>query len=140
MAEISFKQEVGGPPDLEAAAVNNAEVSQRRRIAGSDLLRWLWHDRSVRAQLLGTFATMNLLAGLAAAIIVVYNGQRRIEAEFTASVEVAERFVRGTAEWFTRDASRALRIEDLAVRLNLRHPRHVRHFSSPPPQRRRDQP
>ena len=126
VAEISFKQEVGGPPDLEAAAVNKAEVSQRRRIAGSDLLRWLWHDRSVRAQLLGTFAAMNLLAGLAAAIIVVYNGQRRIEAEFTASVEVAERFVRGTAEWFTRDASRALRIEDLAVRLNLRHPRHVR--------------
>jgi two-component system sensor histidine kinase UhpB len=39
---------------------------------------------------------------------------------------VAERFVRGTVDWFTRDASRTLRIEDLAVRLNLRHPRHVR--------------
>ena len=37
MAEISFKEEVGGPPDLEATAVSRAEVSQRRRIADSDL-------------------------------------------------------------------------------------------------------
>jgi two-component system sensor histidine kinase UhpB len=126
VAEISFKDEVGGPPDIEAASASRAKVLRRRRIAGRDLLRWLWYDRSVRAQLLGTFAVMNLVAGLAAAIIVIYNGQRRIEAELTASVEVAERFVRGTVGWFTRDASRALGIEDLAVRLNLRHPRHVR--------------
>jgi two-component system, NarL family, sensor histidine kinase UhpB len=126
VAEISFKEEVGGPSGLEAAAVSRAEVSQRRRIADSDLSRWLWYGRSVRAQLLGTFAAMNLVAGLAAAIIVIYNGQRALEAELTASVEVAERFVRGTVEWFTRDASRTLPIEDLAVRLSLRHPRHVR--------------
>jgi two-component system sensor histidine kinase UhpB len=126
VAEISFKEEVGGPPDLEAATVSRVEVSRRRRIAGRNLLRWLWYDRSVRAQLLGTFAAMNLVAGLAAAIIVIYNGQRRVEAELTASVEVAERFVRGTVEWFTRDAFRTLRIEDVAVRLSLRHPRHVR--------------
>src|SRR5258708_634603 len=125
VAEISFKEEVGGPPDLEATAVSRAEVSQRRKIADSDLLRWLWYDRSVRAQVLGTFAALNLVAGLAAAIIVIYNGQRAIEAELTASVEVAERFVGGTVEWFTRDASRTLHIEDLAVRLSLRHPRHV---------------
>ena len=126
MAEISLKEEVGGPPNLEAAAVSKRGGSRRRGIAESDLLRWLWYDRSVRAQLLATFAVMNLVAGLAAAIIVIYNGQRRIEAELTASVEVAERFVRGTVEWFTRDAQRTLRIEDLAVRLSLRHPRHVR--------------
>ena len=126
MAEISFKEEVGGPADPEATAVSRAEVSQRRRTADCNLSRWLWYDRSVRAQLLGTFAAMNLVAGLVAATIVIYNGQRAIEAELTSSVEVAERFVRGTVEWFTRDASRTLRIEDLAVRLGLRHPRHVR--------------
>jgi two-component system sensor histidine kinase UhpB len=126
VAEISFKEEVGGPSDLEASTVSRAEVLQRRRVAAADLLRWLWYDRSVRAQLLGTFAAMNLLAAFAAAIIVTYNGQRRIEAELSASVEVAERFVRGTVEWFARDGSRALGVEDLAVRLNLRHPRHVR--------------
>ena len=126
VAEISFKEEVVGPPGLEDAAARTAEFPQRRRIAGSDLLGWLWYERSVRAQLLGTFAAMNLIAALAAAIIVIYNGQRRIEAELNASVEVAERFVRGTVGWFTRDASRALSIEDLSVRLSLRHPRHVR--------------
>jgi two-component system sensor histidine kinase UhpB len=126
VAEISFKEELGGPPDVEAAAASRADVLQRRRITDSPLLRWLWYDRSVRAQLLGTFAAMNLVAAFAAAIIVIYNGQRRIEAELNASVEVAERFVRGTVEWFTRDSARTLRIEDLAVRLSLRHPRHVR--------------
>ena len=126
MAEISFKEEVGGAPDLQAAAAGRSEMSRRRRIAASHLAHWLWYDRSVRAQLLGTFAAMNLVAVLAATIIVIYNGQRAINAELTASVEVAERFVRGTVEWFTRDESRALKIEDLAVRLSLRHPRHVR--------------
>src|SRR5215475_6342694 len=108
VAEISFNDGLGRPPDLEPTAGSKAEGSRRRRIADSPLLRWLWYDRSVLTQLLATFAAMNLVAGLTAAVIVIYNGQQRIEAELTASVEVAERFVRGTVEWFTRDASRTL--------------------------------
>ena len=124
MAETRLGEEVDGPLDRAAVGPVKPEVQQHRRTPGGALSRWLWYDRSVRAQLLGTFVVMNLVAGLCAAIIVIYNGQRAIEAELAASVEVAERFVRGTVEWLTRDTSRTLHLEDLAVR--LRHPRHVR--------------
>jgi two-component system sensor histidine kinase UhpB len=124
VAETRLGEEVDGPLDRASIEPVGPEVAQARRTPGGAWARWLWYDRSVRAQLLGTFVVMNLVAGLAAAIIVIYNGQRAIAAELAASVEVAERFVRGTVEWFTRDMSRPLRIEELAVR--LRHPRHVR--------------
>ncbi len=124
VAETRLGEEGDGPSHRAAVGSVKPEVRQHRRTPGGAFSRWLWYDRSVRAQLLGIFVLMNLVAGLAAAIIVIYNGQRAIEAELVASVEVAERFVRGTVEWLTRDTSRTLHLEDLAVR--LRHPRHVR--------------
>ncbi|WP_178133296.1 ATP-binding protein [Vineibacter terrae] len=115
----ALRDEDGDSPDAAAPPA----ARHRRTITGI-LSRWLWYDRSVRTQLLGTFVVINLVAGFAAAVIVIYNGQRAIEAELAASVDVAERFVRGTVSWLARDTSRTLGLDDLAVR--LRHPRHVR--------------
>lgn len=105
-------------------SVDDSTAPAVRRSLAAALSRWLWYDRSVRAQLLGTFVLINLIAGFAAAVIVIYNGRRAIEAELAASVEVAERFVRGTVERRAREAAGTLHLEDLAIRIN--NPRHVR--------------
>ncbi|HKU97479.1 MAG TPA: ATP-binding protein [Vineibacter sp.] len=128
--------EVGVEDD--GAVASAAGTDGPRRSLGATLSRWLWYDRSVHAQLLGTFVLINLIAGFAAAVIVIYNGRRAIEAELAASVEVAERFVRGTVERRAREMAGTLHLEDLAIRIN--NPRHVRilivdadgHVVSPP--------
>jgi two-component system sensor histidine kinase UhpB len=120
MAETRVAGSIGGAGRNVSASIG----PRPGHAAIGALSRWLWFDRSVRAQLLGIFVLLNLVAGLAAAIIVTYNGRRAIEAELVASVEVAERLVRGTVERLARNPSRAFDLEDLAVRVE--HPRHVR--------------
>ncbi len=109
---------------MAEVSVGKDNLATSHDAIGGTWLRWLWYDRSVRTQLLGTFVLINLVAGLAAAVIVIYNGRRAIEAELAASVEVAERFVRGTVERRTRENAGTPHLEDLAVHIN--NPRHVR--------------
>ena len=56
-------------------------------------LRRLWSDRSVKTQLLITFAAINLLAVLLAAGISILNSRVATRLEIEASLEIAQRFV-----------------------------------------------
>ena len=76
-----LRDDDGASPAAAAPA-----AARHRRTITSALSRWLWYERSVRTQLLGTFVVINLVAGFAAAVIVIYNGQRAIEAELAAYV------------------------------------------------------
>ncbi|PRD41279.1 hypothetical protein C5748_22535 [Phyllobacterium phragmitis] len=87
------------------------------------MTRWLWNDRSIQWQLLATFLLINLVAGIAAAVTVVYNAQRATEIEIVASMEVAERFVRGSVSRLVQANNQSPAMDDLLQISNLRHVR-----------------
>ena len=57
------------------------------------MLQKLWYDRPVRTQLLVAVALINLLAGVAAAAVSIFNTRTATRVEIEASLEVAQRFV-----------------------------------------------
>ncbi|KXF75086.1 hypothetical protein ATN84_20600 [Paramesorhizobium deserti] len=117
MAELTMKHEIGTlAPAVRGFSAATETISGR-------LTRWLWNDRSIRWQLLATFLLINLAAGIAAAITVIYNAQRATEIEIAASMEVAERFVRGSVEHLVQAGNRLPAAEGLLQISNLRHVR-----------------
>lgn len=78
---------------------------------------------SLRTQVLGTVLAINAVAAVVAGSVVVINAREAAEREMTASVEMAEKMVRETAERMADGASR-LTMDQWPV--HLRHLRHVR--------------
>jgi two-component system sensor histidine kinase UhpB len=120
-----------GTPIRGAAAISGLGRLWRSAGAGQ-LLRWLWYDRPVQWQLLATFVLINLVTGIVAGAIVVYNAHEATAVEVAASMEVAEQVVRRTADQLAQEASSLHAPESLPVHaleslpLRLRHLRHVR--------------
>ncbi|YBV93867.1 histidine kinase (plasmid) [Phyllobacteriaceae bacterium JZ32] len=98
-------------------------LSPAHETMSSRVARRLWNGRSIRWQLLATFLLINLAAGIAAAVTVIYNAQRATEIEIAASMEVAERFVRGSIGHLVQAGDRPPAIENLLQISNLRHVR-----------------
>lgn len=109
--------------EIDTLAPSDLGLSMPYKTLSGRMTRRLWNDRSVRWQLLATFLMINLLAGMAAAVIVVYNAQRATGIEIAASMEVAERFVRGSVERLVQGGNRPPAMDDLLQISNLRHVR-----------------
>ncbi|MGQ9369572.1 ATP-binding protein [Azospirillum sp. ST 5-10] len=88
------------------------------------LARRLWHDRSLRAQILATFVLINMMACALALVLVVANARRATLVEIDSSVDLAERFVRATLQHLEEASPNGLRLDDLPLRFS--HQRHVR--------------
>jgi len=88
------------------------------------LLTRSWDRISLRGQILFAMILVNLLAGIVAGIIIVYNARHAAQVEVAASMAVAERAVRETIE---RDGlgidRRALFARVLQIAEKLRHVR-----------------
>lgn len=116
---------------MAATSLDGAGEETAPRAAGKPrLARALWHDRSVRWQVLAVFVLVTVLAGAAAAALLVYNARRATALEVAASVDLAERFVRATAEHLDATMPGGLLLEDLPLRLGTM--RHVRLFVTTP--------
>jgi two-component system, NarL family, sensor histidine kinase UhpB len=104
----------------------------RRLGSAAKLSRRLWYDRPVQWQLLATFVVINLVTGIAAGVVVIYNAHKATAVEVAASMAVAEQVVRTTADQLAQETSRvhpagSLRLHALeSISLRLRHLRHVR--------------
>jgi two-component system, NarL family, sensor histidine kinase UhpB len=103
------------------------------RSAGAGTLsRRLWYDRAVRWQLLATFVLINLVTGIVAGVVVIYNAHKATAVEVAASMAAAEQVVHRAADQIAHEASRAHSAESAPLRvletlaLHLRHLRHVR--------------
>ena len=88
------------------------------------MLQKLWYDRPVRTQLLVAVALINLLAGVAAAAVSIFNTRTATRVEIEASLEVAQRFVDATI----KDLASQGKLDQLPqyLPLQLKHLRHVR--------------
>jgi two-component system, NarL family, sensor histidine kinase UhpB len=71
------------------------------------LAAWCWYERSVQWQLLAAFVLINLGAGMALGVVALYNAHRATVVEVAATMQLAERLVRGTVDELTREASSA---------------------------------
>ena len=88
------------------------------------MLQKLWYDRPVRTQLLVAVALINLLAGVAAAAVSIFNTRTATRVEIEASLEVAQRFVDAAI----KDLASQGKLDQLPqyLPLQLKHLRHVR--------------
>lgn len=84
----------------------------------------LWRDPSVRARLLLTFLSLNMLAGFLACGVMIWNAREATRVEMRASIEIAERFVKETLIRFGPSTSGGAMLTNLPLHLNL--VRHVR--------------
>jgi two-component system, NarL family, sensor histidine kinase UhpB len=84
----------------------------------------LWRDPSVRARLLLTFLSLNMLAGILACGVMIWNARQATRVEMQASIEIAERFVKETLIRFGPSTSGGAMLTNLPLHLNL--VRHVR--------------
>ena len=84
----------------------------------------LWHDRSVRTQVLATIGVINVLAATIGGAVWVLNTRSATRVEIDASLNIAQRF----ADLTIRDLDSQGRMELLSERLlqELRSLRHVR--------------
>ncbi|MGH6858628.1 MAG: ATP-binding protein [Phyllobacterium sp.] len=111
-------------------AVNDVIAKQRivnpvnAREADDGLKDWLWHRISVRWQILSTFLLITLIAGIVAAIVIVYNAQRAAEVEIASSMKLAESLVRQLVEQPQSADSPDMFLRNLALQVSsLRHVR-----------------
>lgn len=81
---------------------------------------------SLRTQVLGTVLAINAVAAVVAGTVVVLNAREAAEREMSASVEMAEKMVRETAERMAEAPSSAATSPLDRWPLHLRHLRHVR--------------
>ena len=88
------------------------------------MLQKLWYDRPVRTQLLVAVALINLLAGVAAAAVSIFNTRTATRVEIEASLEVAQRFVDAAIKELASQG----KLDQLPqhLPLQLKHLRHVR--------------
>ncbi|WP_051341102.1 sensor histidine kinase [Azospirillum halopraeferens] len=119
MAEVG----VTHGPDAPLHHLRSGEDGGAKPGPGARLSR-LWHQRSMRAQILATFVLINVVACITASVLVVYNARRAALIEIDASIEMAERFVRATIERLEKANPGGVRPDELP--LHISHQRHVR--------------
>jgi two-component system sensor histidine kinase UhpB len=124
MVDIGIlKTEDEAPPLAPTTAFQTGSAESRAR-AYVRVSHWLWYDRSFRWRLIVLFSCINLAAGVVAGALAVYNAKWATKVEIAASMEVAERFVRGTVERLVRDMPGARPLENLPLQIsNMRHVR-----------------
>src|SRR5688500_12421776 len=95
MADIAVNEEIAKPRIVKPANPGHAVGTG---LTSDPLEDRLWHRISVRWQILSTFILINLIAGIVAASVVIYNAQRAAEVEIASSMHLAESLVRQLVE------------------------------------------
>jgi two-component system sensor histidine kinase UhpB len=121
MADVGVKDDSGTSYRLRAAGT--ASVPGRETVAGK-LARLLWFQRTVRWQILSAFILINLLACIAASLLIVYNARRATLVEVGASMEMAERLVQAAVDDLQRASPGSVRLQKLPLQMSGQ--RHVR--------------
>jgi two-component system, NarL family, sensor histidine kinase UhpB len=85
---------------------------------------WLWHGRSVRAQLLVTFISIGMMAALIAGSVTILQARKSTRLEIAASLRMAEILVGETAELLQQQLSAEQFLGNLPSQ--LRFVRHLR--------------
>jgi two-component system sensor histidine kinase UhpB len=113
------------PGDAALAAGQVGDTAQGERPAAwRRLLDALWYRRTVRAQLLITFAVIELIAALAAGGVTILKARTSTRVEIAASMKLAELLVNETIPLMDQSAPSAQSLASLP--LQLRFLRHVR--------------
>jgi two-component system sensor histidine kinase UhpB len=124
MVDIGIWKATEKAPSLAPPAVRERNLASKPAGALAQVSHWLWNDRSFRWRLILLFACINLAAAGLAGALTVYNAKLATRIEIAASMEVAERFVRGAIERTTRDMPGVHPLENLPLQVtNLRHVR-----------------
>lgn len=110
------------PPKQSAASRSNK--SGKAAHPRSEASGRLWHRASLRGQILAAFILVNLVAGVVAAMVVIYDARRAAQEEIAASMHLAERLVREAVERGSTDTHGTALFRNLG--LELGHLRHVR--------------
>src|SRR6266851_8177212 len=84
----------------------------------------LWHGRSVRAQLLIVFIVIDVIAGLVAGGVTIFQARNSTRVEIAASMELAELLVREAVALMQQEVPAEKFLADLSSQLRL--VRHVR--------------
>jgi two-component system sensor histidine kinase UhpB len=84
----------------------------------------LWHRVSLRRQIFAAFILVNVVAGIVAAMVVIYDARGAAQEEIDASMRLAERLVREAVERSSANTQGASLFRNLG--LELGHLRHVR--------------
>jgi two-component system sensor histidine kinase UhpB len=124
MADVSFWKAADKAPPLPPSAGFATQALSKRTRASARIAHWLWYDRPFHWRLITLFACINLAAAGLAAALTVYNAKLATRIEIAASMEVAERFVRGAIERLGREMPGVHPLESLPLQVkNLRHVR-----------------
>jgi two-component system, NarL family, sensor histidine kinase UhpB len=132
MTAASSKLARAGSPIRPAAGIAALGWRLLGSASAGKLAHRLWYDRPVRWQLLATFVLINLVTGIAAGVVVIFNAHRAASVEVAASMAVAEQLVRRAADRPALETSRSHPADSLpshaleTIALRLRHLRHVR--------------
>lgn len=117
MAHIAVGDEIVNP---EADGLADPIRPVRTRFGVSKL----WHQASVRWQILATFTIINLIAAIVAGVVIVYNAQRAAEVEIASSMRLAETLIRQFVEQPRTADSPSEFLNNLALQVTpLRHVR-----------------
>ena len=121
MASIAVNEEIAKPRIVRPADPGHAVGTG---LTGDPLKDRLWHRISVRWQILSTFILINLIAGIVAASVVIYNAQRAAEVEIASSMHLAESLVRQLVEQPQAAGPPNTYLRNLALQVSaLRHVR-----------------
>jgi two-component system sensor histidine kinase UhpB len=106
---------------LDSAA--KCRVSAQPGVGAWTAARLRWHGRPLWLQLVILFVAIELVAGGAAALVLVVNARGATEVEMTAAVDLAERYVRTRADQLEAASAGGLLPEDLLALpdASLRH-------------------
>jgi two-component system sensor histidine kinase UhpB len=132
MTVAGWKHRGSGTPVRRGAIIPALGRRLWRSAGAGKLSRRLWYDRPVQWQLLATFVLINLVTGIAAGVVVIYNAHKAAAVEVAASMAVAEQVVHRTADQLAHETSRIHSAESPplhvleSIALHLRHLRHVR--------------
>jgi two-component system sensor histidine kinase UhpB len=88
------------------------------------LSRALWYGRSVRAQLLIVFILIDVIAGLVAGVVTIFQARTSTRVEIAASMELAQLLVREAVGLMQQEVPAEKFLADLSSQLRL--VRHVR--------------
>jgi two-component system sensor histidine kinase UhpB len=95
-----------------------------RRFGQRALCKARWHERSVRVQLLIVFVLIDVVAGLVAGAVTIYQARSSTRVEVAASMELAELLVTEAVGLMQQQVPAQKFLSDLTSQ--LRHLRHVR--------------
>ncbi len=90
----------------------------------TEYVRHWWRQRTLRWQLLATFAAITLMATLGAAFLLVLDARHRALAETSAALQIAEEFVRTASSNVSSKADAARVLAQITEQ--FKHGRHVK--------------